>query len=337
MTCQGKWRLIRLMAVLLIAATMIFVTFSNNRPCGGLYGTFVQLTTDQARRPEDDWRRLFEEFQAIGIKQLFLQWTINDGTAFFPTTRFMAPDSEIVPTIMKLAAQRGIEVWVGLRLDPQYWERIKAPPEALDLYLRNRLKELDGFVGDLGRTIDDAPFAGWYIPDEIDDQTWLVPEKRAILKRYLGDTVRVLEEIRPGSAVAISGFGGSRAKPKLLAEFWEDIVKSTGVSLLLFQDGVGEGKIATDTLPRYYKPLNRSVRTAGARLGAVVELFVLQPDGRRVPAPITRIWEQIARTRHLTSFPAVAFSVPDYMSILAGQQGEELLTKFLATVPACRG
>ena len=35
-----------------------------------------------------DWRRLFDQFATLGITNLFIQWTVLDRTAFFPTTRF---------------------------------------------------------------------------------------------------------------------------------------------------------------------------------------------------------------------------------------------------------
>jgi len=127
---------------------------------------------------------------------------------------------------------------------------------------------------------------------------------------------------------------GANSEPqRAVVEAW----KSAGIDLLLFQDGVGEGKVAIEDIALYYGPLDAAVRRAGGQLGAVVELFSLMPDGRRVPALIGRIHEQIATAGRLTSFPPVAFSVPDYMSSLAGQQAGGLLTNFLATQKRCRG
>jgi hypothetical protein len=140
-----------------------------------------------------------------------------------------------------------------------------------------------------------------------------------------------------GSEVAISGFSNSFAHPDLLAGFWADVIKSSGIDLLLFQDGVGEGKVALEDIGLYYAPLNSAVQRAGAQLGAVVELFSLMPNGRRVSAMIARVREQIAAADRLTSFPPVAFSVPDYMSSMIGQQAGALLANFLSARKGCRG
>ena len=188
----------------------------------------------------------------------------------------------------------------------------------------------------MNATTAGAPFAGWYIPDEIDDRTWLDPGKRAVLKKYLAETVALLKARRPGSKVAISGFSNSFADPELLGSFWADVIRASGIDLLLFQDGVGEGKVALENVGLYYAALDRAVRGAGAQLGAVVELFSLMADGRRIPAGVGRIRGQIAAANRLMSFPVVAFSVPDYMSHLAGRQAADLLSDFLSQ-KACRG
>ena len=222
-------------------------------------------------------------------------------------------------------------------MDSSYWEEIKQSPELLRSYFHRRLQHLVGFLDDLNATTAGAPFAGWYIPDEIDDRTWLDPGKRTILKKYLAETVSLLKVRRPGSKVAISGFSNSFADPDLLASFWADVIRATGIDLLLFQDGVGEGKVALENIGLYYQALDIAVRGAGAQLGAVVELFSLTPDGRRLPAMVGRIREQIATANRLTSFPAVAFSIPDYMSHLAGRQAGDLLSNFLSAQKSCRG
>lgn len=145
----------------------------------------------------------------------------------------------------------------------------------------------------------------------------------------------MLRAQRPRSNVAISGFSNSFADPFQLASFWGEVLGASGIDLLLFQDGVGEGKVALEDIALYYQPLEREVAKAGSRLGAVVELFSLLPNGRRVPATISRIREQMNVAEPLTSYPLVAFSIPDYMSSFAGPQAAQLLSNYLAAQKAC--
>ena len=324
-------------AILIFAAVSLMANPPAGAACQGLKGTFLQLTEAQIARPTAEWRQLFDELRTIGINTLFLQWTVLDRKPLFRTAQHESAANTPLASILDLAAQSGIRVWFGLALDSSYWEEIKQTPELLRPYFHRRLQDLAGFLDDLNATTAGAPFAGWYIPDEIDDRTWLDPSKRAVLKRYLAETVALLKARRPGSKVAISGFSNSFADPDLLASFWADVISASGIELLLFQDGVGEGKVALDNIGLYYEALDRAVRSAGAQLGAVVELFTLMPDGRRLPAMAGRIRAQIAAANRLTSFPAVAFSIPDYMSHLSGRQASDLLSNFLSSQKSCRG
>jgi hypothetical protein len=156
------------------------------------------------------------------------------------------------------------------------------------------------------------------------------------LKRYLSGTVEELRSRRPGSPVAISGFSNSRSDPDAVAAFWADILAGTRIDLLLFQDGVGEKKLKLVEVAAYYAALEKAVGAAGARLAAVVELFSLMPDGARLPGPVRRIQDQLAAVNGLSSFPSVAFSVPDYMSKRAGREGAALLADFLSAQTRCR-
>jgi hypothetical protein len=323
-------------SILIFAAMFLMADPQAEAACQGLKGTFLQLTDAQLARPTAEWQQLFEELRKIGINTLFLQWTVLDRKPLFQTARHDTTASAPLSSILDFAARSGIRVWFGLALDSSYWEQIKQPAEVLKPYFRRRLQDLVGFLDDLNATTAGAPFAGWYIPDEIDDRTWLDPGKRAVLKKYLAETVALLKARRPGSKVAISGFSNSFADPDLLGSFWADVIRASGIDLLLFQDGVGEGKVALENVGLYYAALNRAVRSVGAQLGAVVELFSLMPDGRRLPAGVGRIRGQIAAANRLTSFPVVAFSVPDYMSHLAGRQAGDLLSDFLSQ-KACRG
>ena len=229
--------------------------------CQGLKGTFLQLTEVQSARPAAEWRQLFDELRTIGINTLFLQWTVLDRKPLFPTARNETGANTPLGSILDLAAQSGIRVWFGLALDSSYWEEIKQPADLLRPYFRRRLQDLAGFLDDLNAATAGAPFAGWYIPDEIDDRTWLDPGKRAVLKKYLTETVALLRARRPGSKVAISGFSNSFADPDLLASFWVDVIRASGIDLLLFQDGVGEGKVALENIGLYYGALDRAVRS----------------------------------------------------------------------------
>jgi Domain of unknown function (DUF4434) len=329
-------RRIRAHGLLLIyAVAFLLANAPAHATCESLRGTFLQLTNAQLARPLADWRELIDELRSMAVTNLFLQWTVADRKALFHAARFESVANTPLPYILDLATHSGMQVWIGLAIDSNYWEEIKRGPDLLRTYFRDRLGDLSAFLDDLNAAIAGALFAGWYIADEIDDQTWLDVAKRTFLKQYLADTIKLVKAARPGSKVAISGFSNSFADPDLLASFWVEVIESSGIDLLLFQDGIGEGKVAIENIGLYYASLNTAAQRTGAQLGAVVELFSLMSNGRRVPAMIGRIREQITEASRLTSFPPVAFSVPDYMSNFAGPQGSSLLQSFRSTQRGC--
>jgi hypothetical protein len=132
-----------------------------------LSGTFIQPTNDQAVWSSSDWRRLFGEFETLAITNVFLQWTVLDRTAFFPTSRYMPSRAAILPVVLNLAAREGMHVWIGLHLDTHYWEEIKQDPDRIRSYFRERLRDLTLLLADLDRSIAEPPFAAGMSPTKL--------------------------------------------------------------------------------------------------------------------------------------------------------------------------
>src|SRR5882724_11761902 len=86
-------------SLLSIAAALLIVNDSAGASCRGLQGTFLQLTGAQAARPTEDWRKLIGELRTIGVGDLFLQWTVADRKAFFPTATFDTAANTPLPEI----------------------------------------------------------------------------------------------------------------------------------------------------------------------------------------------------------------------------------------------
>jgi hypothetical protein len=326
----------QVIGALVVACAAVIPNASAGAECEHLPGTFIQLTNAQAAWSTADWRVLFNQFQTLGIKNLFVQWSVLNDTAFFPTAQFKMARKPLLPIVLDHASPLGLGAWIGMHLDARYWQEIAQSADRVSAYFAERTQGMVRFLGDLNAAVESPAFAGWYITDEIDDQTWHDRDKRAVLKQYLSTTVALLKGRRPGSKVAISGFSNSTSDPAAVAEFWTDIIKATSIDILLFQDGVGEGKLALANLGGYDAALAEALSGTGARFAAVVELFSLMPNGKRVPGPIDRIREQMAVADRFSDFPPVAFSVPDYMNNLAGVQAANLFSDFVSAPNNCQ-
>lgn len=309
-----------------------------------LDGSFVQLTRDAALRPRAEWERLFADMAAVGVKQVFVQWTLADGVAFYGREPAGSDDVPFVDVLFALAEQHGMRLWLGLAHDAGWWAGIDRtrPAREVEVFLaRRRIANLDVARALAPSVAGGASFAGWYVPDEIDDKNWLGEERGALVARYLADLGGELATLAPGAGLAVSGFAQGWATPAQVVELWSAIAGRAPLSLVLFQDGVGAGKLAIDDLPAYLPRLRSALDAHGKELGVVVELFTVASTKddpaafAASPAPLDRVERQIAIDARFVSGPLVGFSMPDYMSPLGGPAAVRAYDAYRAFVARC--
>jgi hypothetical protein len=304
------------------------------RTDAGLDGSFLQLTRSDAQRPRADWERLFADMAAVGVKQVFVQWTWADGVAFYATVPAGADDVPVLDLLFELADAHGMRVWLGLAHDAGWWAGIdrNRPPTEVEVFLaRRRLANVAVARALAPQVAQRSAFAGWYVPDEIDDKNWLGADRGALVTQYLTELGGALLPLVPGARIAVSGFAQGWGTPDQVAALWSSILTRAPIGLLLFQDGIGAGKLTLDELAIYLPLLRRVSDDAGKQLGIVVELFAQGDDGSgttpgfsAVPAPLARVEQQLALAQRWASGPLIAFSVPNYMSDFAGAPAARL-------------
>jgi len=321
-------------------------------PCAaGLDGSFLQLTQAAAERPRAEWEQLFVDMAAAQVTQVFVQWSSADGVAFYAppsggrASATPSPAQGTIDLVLELAERHGQRVWLGLAHDAGWWAGIdrSRPATEVEVFLaRRRLANLEVARALAPRAARRLAFAGWYVPDEVDDKNWLGDERMKLVADYLTQLAGELRSIVPDAAVAVSGFAQGWATPAQLAAQWSAIVARAPLALVLLQDGVGAGKLGLDELAVYLPPLRAALDASPARLGVVVELFVARPPApggggafAAVPAPLARVEAQIALARRWTSGPLVAFSMPDYMSDFAGADAAGLYAGYRAWRERC--
>lgn len=339
---------------LLLAGLALPVAAAAPRPtavCRGIDGSFLQLTRAAAERPPAEWERLFADMAAIGVAQVFVQWTLADGVAFWaPGGPERVPDAPppldhvpMVDALLGLAERHGMRVWLGLAHDAGWWAGIDRarPAREVEVFLaRRRLANL-GVARALAPAVAGRrAFAGWYVPDEVDDRNWLGAERAALVADYLASLGRALEPLAPGAPIAASGFAQGWATPDQVADLWRTIAARAPLALLLFQDGVGAEKLSLDDLPAYLPRLRAAVASHGTRLGVVVELFEAESAAdaatfAAVPAPLARVERQLAAAWRGATGPVVGFSVPDYLSPFGGAAAGRAYAAYRGVVERC--
>jgi uncharacterized protein DUF4434 len=299
-----------------------------------LHGTFIQLSQAHGSWDEDSWRRLFGYLAQLRAREIVVQWTVYDDTAFYPTARHAQVAQPPLETILTLADELGMTARVGLAHDSAFWSKVKSDPASVVVYLRGLQARSESVARELVPLVQrHRSFRGWYITEEIEDTTWKDPRARSALFEYLGRLARSVRALKPESSVAISGFSNAESAPATFGAFWTNLLQAAPIDVLMFQDGVGAGKQGLSFLPLYLAAARDAAQTTGRDLQVIVEVFTQVNDAthfKAVPAAFDRVSRQIDLAATYSSVRGpIAFSIPEYMTPLGGPDAQRLFDAYL--------
>lgn len=297
-------------------------------PAGAPDATFYQPLAIHGQRGPEEWDAFGQALVQAGIRTLYAQWSILDGIALFPLSESV--NQEIyakhitmakflpLPGLLAMAERRGIGVWIGLDLDPAFFQAHARNPDLLRIYFLRRELALKALLPDLEMLVRSSPaFQGWYITDEIDDLNWQDKARKTLLIEHFAKITGLLASLTETPVpVAISGFSNGRTSPSVLAEFWNSVLEESHIDRLLFQDSVGAGKLSVQESRLYRDALAKKL---GTRLHMVVETFSMQKqnqDGNTfvgIPATATEMNDRLALAMGAHAGRPVLFSAPEYL------------------------
>ncbi len=274
-------------------------------------GTFLQLWAAHLEWSDERWRSLFGDLSRLGAGEVIVQWCAYDRYDY----------SALCVRLLALAGDHHMRLRLGLRHESGWWQELETNPEAALARLAPRAMET---VRELKPAFQRHPaFGGWYLPEEIDDAHWTAPDRTAAL-------LETLKSIRGAAgAFSLSGFTNRALPPRALGEWWRKLAKPAGLKEVLFQDGIGAGKLNLNEWPGYAEELHRAL---GARLRIVLETFAAGGGAggfQAVPAPIGRIRSQWEIARRFSARGPIAFSLPEYCTPLGGPAAGELHEQIL--------
>ncbi len=273
-------------------------------------GTYLQFHAGHLDWPEARWIGLFDALQQLRLHRVILQWTWNDSVSYI----------SLLPVVFGQAARCGIRIQIGLMHSGEFWN---VKPGSMTLFFSGLHRRNTIHVQDLLMWVRHPCFNGWYIPQEFDDVRW----DRQTMKERGGDFLKItrqfLRKVAPRSSVSVSAFSNGVISPLTLAELWKDVLQYSRVDELLFQDGVGVKKLTITQAGEYAQAFRQKL---GKKITPVIEIFeqVESDPFRAVPAPQERILQQLQVLSSAGLTRPVAFSIPEYMSPLGGEEADQL-------------
>ena len=301
-----------------------------------LRGTFLQLASGHGAWEREQWRQLVGYFRELGLQEVVVQWTLLDEVAFYDTQTFAS--AEVAPlrrppleTILNLADDAGLRVRVGLAASASFWQQADEHPELFEVRLARLYLRSVAVAEELAPSVVQHPsFRGWYITEEIDDETWSEARRQDTLLEYLGTLSTRLKELTPTATVSVSGFSNAFLDPAAFGEFWGRVLDRAPIDTVLFQDGIGAGKLEPGEVPLYLEAIRGASAARSRDLQVVVEVF-RQTDGppindepfAAVPAGFDEILGQLRMAAEYAADGVIAFSVPEYMSPLGGDEAAD--------------
>ncbi len=331
----GLFTVLALAGILLLAAP----AFAETEQKPVFHSTFMQLWERHDAWTPSQWDRLCADLAELGVQEIILQWSLLTEPAFYwrltPDRRAEVPQDRVEPApavdLIAQAAQRhGLRILFGLSEDSAWWQEIKNNADLVDVFLNRLLQDQLALAQTLIERYGERDlFAGFYIPQEIDDTAWIDAQRRAGLKRHMARLGHGLHELRPGVEIAVSCFATGRDDPTGFARLLADLVLAGNLSRILYQDGQGTRALRSWETEFYLQALATEVGKGLARVQTVVETFTLDSENQAfAPGPMDRIATQLRRAYVLTAEKIVAFSIPDYMHPTSGAAAAGLYQEY---------
>lgn len=289
----------------------IFLVFLLLSPVtlNAMEGVFWQPQNRDLNISDAKWQALMHDVRKTGFDTLIVQWT-GYGDSFSTLE-----DRKKLQEKIYAAKQAGLNLILGLYMDPEFFERQKQPAAALQNYL-DKLRVLD--IKHLQLLQEELLIEpdGWYLSAEIDDFQWREQSARSLMLKWLKDT-RVQIEKHSEQPVYISSFFVGNMTPKAYAGLLRKI-QEEGLKVWV-QDGSGVNKLTETQRSLYINNIFDCIdKRNNAADGIIYEVFMADVNKQfnALPKPIDELNKLLTNESFCTSKRAL-FSLR-YLPISAG-------------------
>lgn len=221
-------------------------------------GTFMQpwafQSYDQARMTQH-----LQYLKDVGIETLIVQSTFNVSEQSKELTE---QDMEFLAVVLAAAKEVGMEVYVGLANDGNWWKKVFTDQywldEHVEISLRAAQKIYNSFKSQYPGTL-----TGWYFWPEYWNMA-LDAAQTARGAKFLSDYRDGLYAIDSSMPMLLSPFISSAVDAKGTEAFWKDILSSSTLrdgDIFCCQDSVGAGHVTIDQIDAYFAAMKAAADT----------------------------------------------------------------------------
>jgi hypothetical protein len=235
-----------------------------------------------------------------------------------------------IETILQVADDLGVQVFLGLGLSPEYWSgEFDARNEAAtNQKIMTELQDLYGSYGSL---------AGWYLPEELDDRNFNTPQAKEAVVTYLKSMV-MYARFYTHRPVMVSPYFGINPDGTAYAQWWDDVLSEAKVDIVAMQDGVGTRRTTIEESASVFAALQPIMEKHDVQFWANIEVFdqihgwpVDAGTWQAIPATSDRVSTQLALESPYVQ-KVVIFEFSHYMSPRLGGKAEELYHGYIDNI-----
>lgn len=263
-----------------------------NNEIRGLDGAFIQIDSSTAQYSADRWLRELTYMQNLNMTKVIIAASVIDNAAYYPTG--LSGRSEVgnqpIEKILNAADSLGMDVYVGLYLSDSWWQGTSTS------YLDTLTLSSEAIVTELHALYSSHPsLKGFYIPQEIDNMTWVNETlRKRLVDHFLKPVSDHVKIFNSSYKVCEAPFyNNAYQQPAEYKTWWTNTLSETpNLDIVIPQDGIGAEHATYAEVVDYYTALASACATNGRSLWADLEIYNTVSDP--VPADLGRIIRQIS-------------------------------------------
>ncbi len=243
-----------------------------------LDGVFIQLWNTAVCQcgqwTQAEWNTAFQEMKNVNMNKVIVQFGVYEDVAWYQPSSlaYVNSDNPTIERILNAANSQSMDVVLGLYFHSDWNTSDKSLPSTYSNLLTKQEEVIDEIWSLFA---SNSAFAGWYIPQEINDLEWKTSGNQNLLFNWLKDVSDYAKGKDVSKTVSIAPFFGPYL-PADVVETWYNtlLAVATNIDVIYPQDGVGTTRTDADVdVPQYYQTIKNACDANGVTFGATIENF----------------------------------------------------------------